>query len=84
MSPEDKHLLLSAISAVDVKVDKVTESVQGVISAFEALTGAFAVLETIGKIAKPVLWVAAGITSFTVAYDWIIVHVKGWFHLAGK
>jgi hypothetical protein len=77
-STPDYTNLMAAIAAVDIKVDKLAESVQGVVHAFDALSGAFAVLETIGKIAKPVLWISGVFTGIALAYHWLVDHVKIW------
>jgi hypothetical protein len=74
----DYEHMIRAIAAVDIKVDKLAESVQGVVHAFDALSGAFAVLETIGKVAKPVLWIAGVFTGVGLAYHWLVDHVKVW------
>jgi len=42
--------------AVEGKVDALTESTKDVTAAFAAARGAFVVLETLGKLAKPLLW----------------------------
>jgi hypothetical protein len=42
--------------AVEGKVDALTESTKDVAAAFAAARGAFVVLETLGKLAKPLLW----------------------------
>lgn len=57
--------------AVESKVDALTESTKDVTAAFNAAHGAFTVLETLGKLAKPLIWislwvgvVAAAMTAF--------------------
>jgi hypothetical protein len=42
--------------AVEGKVDALSNSTKDVTAAFAAARGAFVVLETLGKIAKPLLW----------------------------
>ena len=55
---------------VEAKVDKVAEDTQGMVSAFNAASGAFTVLEWMAKIAKPVLWVVATVAAFvTIAHN---------------
>jgi hypothetical protein len=44
--------------AVEVKVDALGESTKDVVAAFAAAQGAFKVLETLSKLAKPLLWLA--------------------------
>jgi hypothetical protein len=79
----DHIQLLNAVSALDIKVDKLAESVKGVVSAFDTVSDAFKVLEAIGKIAKPLLWIVSACTGLVVAYHWLIDHIKQWFsHLA--
>lgn len=46
---------------------KIETNTKGVVEAFEAAAGAFKVLETIGKLAKPLAWIgsiAIAITTF--------------------
>ena len=42
--------------AVETKVDQINEKTEGVVSAFQSARGAFVVLDFIGKLVKPVLW----------------------------
>jgi len=42
--------------AVEGKVDALSNSTKDVTAAFAAARGAFVVLETLGKLAKPLLW----------------------------
>lgn len=53
--------------AVESKVDALTESTKDVTAAFNAAQGAFKVLETLSRLAKPLLWLlglAAAATAF--------------------
>jgi len=43
--------------AVEAKVDRIDKNTQGVVSAFASASGAFVVLEFLGKLVKPVLWI---------------------------
>jgi len=43
--------------AVEVKVDALTQNTKDVTAAFNAAQGAFRVLETLSKLAKPLLWI---------------------------
>ena len=46
---------------------RVEENTKGVVEAFQAAAGAFKVLETIGKLAKPIIWlgtIATAIVAF--------------------
>lgn len=47
---------------VEAKVDSLDTKTEEVVKAFSAAKGAFLVLEFIGKIAKPILWLV-GVTS---------------------
>ena len=42
---------------VETKVDKIGEDTKDVVTAFQSARGAFVVLEFIGKLVKPVLWI---------------------------
>jgi len=53
--------------AVEVKVDALTNSTKDVTAAFNAAQGAFKVLETFSKLAKPLLWLA-GLFVATAAF----------------
>lgn len=53
--------------AVESKVDALADSTKDVTEAFNAAQGAFKVLETLSKLAKPLLWLiglAAAATAF--------------------
>lgn len=69
--PEVSHNeIYERLVAVESKVDKVAEDTQGMVSAFNAASGAFTVLEWIAKIAKPVLWIVATVAAFvTIAHN---------------
>jgi hypothetical protein len=71
-------MLLDAIGAVDAKVDALATSVQGVVAAFEAFSGAMKTVETAGKIAKPLLWImsfsALLLSGWHYISDWFSVH----------
>ena len=53
--------------AVEGKVDALGESTKDVVSAFAAAQGAFKVLETLSKLAKPLLWLG-GLFVAAVAF----------------
>lgn len=44
--------------AVEAKVDSIDKNTKDVVVAFGAAAGAFKTLEMLGKLAKPILWVA--------------------------
>lgn len=50
---------------VEAKVDKLTADSEQVVKAFNAAQGAFTVLEWIARAAKPLLWIAGVITTFS-------------------
>ena len=52
--------------AVEAKVDNLTTSTKDVTEAFAAAQGAFKVLETLSKLAKPLLWIAGLVAAIAV------------------
>jgi len=52
--------------AVEAKVDALSESTKDVTTAFAAAQGAFKVLETLSKLAKPLLWIGGFIAAIAV------------------
>jgi len=52
--------------AVEAKVDDLTASTKDVTAAFNAAQGAFKVLETLSKLAKPLLWIGGLIAAIAV------------------
>jgi hypothetical protein len=71
MSEEVSHKeIYERLCKVEAKVDKVAEDTQGMVSAFNAASGAFTVLEWIAKVAKPVLWIIATVAALvTIAHN---------------
>ena len=69
--PEVSHNeIYERLIAVESKVDKVAADTEGMVSAFNAASGAFTVLEWIAKIAKPLLWIVATVAAFvTIAHN---------------
>ena len=53
---------------VEQKVDDLDNKTSKVVSAFEAANGAFVVLDFIGKLAKPFLWIIAVGSAVTVLW----------------
>ena len=49
--------IFDRLLSVEQKVDELDQKTSKVVSAFEAANGAFVVLDFIGKLAKPILWV---------------------------
>ncbi len=69
MAEEITHKeIYERLVSVEDKVDRIDENTKEVTAAFTAAKGAFMVLELIGKIAKPILWIA-GVCS-TIALLW--------------
>lgn len=58
---------------VERKVDAIDKNTAGMVSAFHAAQGAFTVLEWLGKVAKPLLLIAAFATALIAAFR----HWKG-------
>jgi len=54
---------------VESKVDKLDKKTDAVVNAFEAAKGAFTVLEFLGKLAKPLLWIAGLSTAAMAALE---------------
>jgi hypothetical protein len=54
---------------VESKVDSLDKKTTEVVTAFNAAKGAFLVLEWIGKIAKPIIWVVGISAVLITAYE---------------
>lgn len=52
--------------AVETKVDALSTNTDGVVAAFAAAQGAFKVLETLSKLAKPLLWIGGLVAAIAV------------------
>jgi len=55
--------------AVEVKVDALTQNTKDVTAAFNAAQGAFKVLETLSKLAKPLLWISGLFVSAAAFWE---------------
>jgi hypothetical protein len=55
--------------AVETKVDGIAGNTKDVVAAFAAAQGAFTVLETLSKLAKPLLWIGGLVTAFVAFWD---------------
>ena len=55
--------------AVEAKVDTIAGDTKDVVNAFAAAQGAFTVLETLSKLAKPLLWVGGLIAALVTFWD---------------
>jgi len=54
---------------VEQKVDHLDEKTGQVVKAFAAAQGAFLVLDFIGKLAKPILWIIAVGSAIAILWD---------------
>ena len=54
---------------VEQKVDHLDEKTGQVVKAFDAAQGAFLVLDFIGKIAKPILWIIGVSAAAAILWD---------------
>ena len=52
--------------AVEAKVDGLSNSTKDVTEAFNAAQGAFKVLETLSRLAKPLLWIGGLVTAIAI------------------
>jgi hypothetical protein len=55
--------------AVEGKVDALTDSTKDVVAAFAAAQGAFTVLETLARLAKPILLLGGIFTAIVLFWD---------------
>lgn len=55
--------------AVEVKVDALTASTNDVVTAFAAAQGAFIVLETLARLAKPLLYLGGIFAAIVLFWD---------------
>ena len=55
--------------AVEHKVNEIDNNTKGLVVAFQAAQGAFTVLEFLGKLAKPILWVSGLIALAGIAWQ---------------
>ena len=75
MQQEVSHAEIYArLLTVEEKVDRIDGNTQGVVKAFEAAQGAFTVLEWLGKLAKPILFIGACFTALSLFWDSIKTH----------
>ena len=56
---------------VEQKVDKVEKNTEDVVAAFNAAQGAFAALEMLGRIAKPILWFGGLVLAAGACWQWL-------------
>jgi hypothetical protein len=59
MEKEVSHAeIYERLILVEQKVDRIDKNTEGVVAAFQAASGAFLVLETLGKLARPILYIS--------------------------
>lgn len=63
------HAIYDRLCKLEQKVDRVDYNTQGVVAAFQSAKGAFIVLDFIGKLAKPVLWIIGLSTAIAVLWN---------------
>jgi hypothetical protein len=54
---------------LETKVDRIDTNTSGMVTAFQAASGAFTVLEFIAKLAKPVLWIIGVGAAIAALWD---------------
>jgi hypothetical protein len=70
MNEEVTHAEIYArLILVEQKVDRIDKNTEGVVAAFQAASGAFLVLETLGKLAKPILYVGGLCVAFAIYWQ---------------
>lgn len=58
--------------AVETKVDSIDENTKGMVAAFNAASGAFIVLDFLGKLAKPIIFIGGLITAAGIFWQsWV-------------
>jgi hypothetical protein len=55
--------------AVETKVDAIDENTKGMVAAFDAAAGAFVVLDFLGKLARPILFLTAAVGAVAVFWQ---------------
>lgn len=77
MEKEVSHAeIYSRLILVEQKVDRIDKNTEGVVAAFQAASGAFLVLETLGKLAKPILYVGAVCAAIAIYWQTVKDHFK--------
>jgi len=70
MAEEVTHAeIYDRLIAVESKVDCIQQNTKDVVDAFNAARGAFAVLEFLAKIAKPLLWIGGLFAAVTAIWS---------------
>jgi hypothetical protein len=55
--------------AVETKVDAIDQNTKGMVAAFDAAAGAFVVLDFLGKLAKPILFIGGAATAIAIFWQ---------------
>jgi hypothetical protein len=77
MEKEVSHAeIYSRLILVEQKVDRIDQNTQGVVAAFQAASGAFLVLETLGKLAKPIMYISGLCIAATIYWQTVKDHFK--------
>lgn len=77
MDKEVSHAeIYSRLILVEQKVDRIDQNTQGVVAAFQAASGAFLVLEALGKLAKPILYVSGLMVAAGIYWQTFKDHLK--------
>ena len=77
MEKEVSHAEIYArLMLVEEKVDRIDRNTEGVVAAFQAASGAFLVLETLGKLAKPILYISGLCVAAAVYWQTVKDHFK--------
>jgi hypothetical protein len=77
MEKEVSHAEIYArLMLVEEKVDRIDRNTEGVVAAFQAASGAFLVLETLGKLAKPILYMGSLCVAATIYWQAMKDHFK--------
>jgi len=70
MEKEVSHAeIYSRLILVEQKVDRIDKNTEGVVAAFQAASGAFLVLETLGKLAKPIIYISGLCVAVTIYWQ---------------
>jgi hypothetical protein len=72
MSEVTHKQIYDRLVAVESKVDEIDKNTKGLVSALDALDGAFKVLGWIASAAKPILWVAGLIMAAGAVWQTLI------------
>ena len=69
MSEVSHNQIFERLIKVEEKVDRIEKNTENVVNAFNAAQGAFTVLEMLGKLARPLLWIGGLFTAAVVAWQ---------------